>query len=58
MPKRTKRNDTITVGPQPRESEIKSLPAEGFKTVVNFRTTGEDEQPLSLDDDAWRLNKA
>lgn len=42
-------NDNITVGPQPTANEIENLPGEGFKSVVNVRTTGEDEQPLTPD---------
>ncbi|TWU08086.1 beta-lactamase hydrolase domain-containing protein [Stieleria varia] len=47
MPNRMKFNDQLTVGPQPSEDELISLPSEGFQSVINFRTDGEDEQPLS-----------
>lgn len=40
-------NDQVSVGPQPSASELEKLEQQGFKTVVNFRTDGEDEQPLS-----------
>ncbi|NNJ24997.1 beta-lactamase hydrolase domain-containing protein [Alienimonas chondri] len=40
-------NDDVTVGPQPSEAELGELAGEGFKTVVNFRTDGEEDQPLS-----------
>lgn len=40
-------NNQVTVGPQPSEQDIQQLSEQGFKTVVNFRTEGEDEQPLS-----------
>lgn len=40
-------NDDVTVGPQPAESEISQLREQGFKSVVNFRTEGEDDQPMS-----------
>jgi len=40
-------NEEVTVGPQPIPSEMESLKHEGFKSVVNFRTEGEDEQPIS-----------
>lgn len=39
-------NDQVTVGPQPSEKQLKELREEGFKTVVNFRTEGEEDQPL------------
>lgn len=47
MPDKMKINDQVTVGPQPSEEEINQLSQEGYQTVVNFRTDGEDEQPLS-----------
>lgn len=47
MPERMKINEQATVGPQPAEQDIAQLASDGFKSVVNFRTTGEDEQPLS-----------
>lgn len=40
-------NEQITVGGQPAEGEIKQLAQDGFKTVVNLRTEGEEDQPLS-----------
>ncbi|MEQ8847004.1 protein tyrosine phosphatase family protein [Botrimarina sp.] len=47
MPGRMKINDEITVAPQPSEEEIAKLADEGFRSVVNFRTENEDDQPLS-----------
>ncbi|TWT90358.1 Beta-lactamase hydrolase-like protein [Pseudobythopirellula maris] len=47
MAQQTKINDELTVGPQPTENEIQKLGGQGFKSVVNFRTADEDEQPLS-----------
>lgn len=49
MSDRMKINEQLTVGPQPTTEEIKSLAAEGFKSVINFRTAGEDDQPISPD---------
>lgn len=40
-------NDEMTVGGQPTEQEIKTLAKDGYKSVVNFRTEGEEDQPLS-----------
>lgn len=40
-------NDQVSVGPQPSEDELQKLGQQGFKSVVNFRTEGEEEQPLS-----------
>lgn len=39
-------NDQVTVGPQPTQSELERLAAQGFKSIVNFRR--EDEEDLSL----------
>tara|TARA_R110002072_G_scaffold59694_1_gene151962 strand:+ start:6077 stop:6526 length:450 start_codon:yes stop_codon:yes gene_type:complete len=44
-------NDQLTVGPQPSQAELKSLPDDGFRSVINFRTAGEDEQPLSPEEE-------
>lgn len=40
-------NEQITVGGQPSEGEFKQLAQDGFRTVVNLRTEGEEDQPLS-----------
>lgn len=40
-------DDHVTTGPQPDEEDIQKLRDRGFKSVVNFRTEGEPEQPLS-----------
>lgn len=51
MPDHMQINDELTVGGHPTESEIQTLATEGFKSVVNFRTAGEDDQPLSPDEE-------
>lgn len=48
---RMKINDQITVGPQPSENELQQLKEQGFRTVVNLRAEGEEEQPLSPEDE-------
>ena len=40
-------SDQVTVGAQPSEDQIQQLGTQGFKSVVNFRTEGEEDQPLS-----------
>jgi len=40
-------SDQVTVGPQPSEDQLRQLGKQGFKSVVNFRTEGEEDQPLS-----------
>jgi uncharacterized protein (TIGR01244 family) len=43
----TKIDNEISVGPQPTESEIAELQELGFKSVINFRSSDEEDQPLS-----------
>lgn len=40
-------SDRITVGPQPEAKDFAELKRQGFRSVVNLRTSGEEEQPLS-----------
>jgi uncharacterized protein (TIGR01244 family) len=40
-------NDDVTVGSQPTEDQLAELARAGFRTVVNLRTVGEQDQPLS-----------
>lgn len=40
-------NEQVTVGGQPSEDDLKQFAGDGFKTVVNLRTEGEEDQPLS-----------
>lgn len=51
-------NDDVTVGPQPSDDEISELGQQGFKTVVNFRTEGEEEQPLAPDVEGEKVKAA
>lgn len=55
--KKIKINDHITVGGQPDEAELRQLARDGFKTVVNLRTEGEQEQPLSPADEGEQVEK-
>jgi uncharacterized protein (TIGR01244 family) len=57
MNETTKFSDQITVGPQPTEDELQKLQSRGFKTIVNFRHDGEDQQPLSPDAEGQRVEK-
>lgn len=49
MSNRMKFNDQLTVGAQPSENELQGLTKEGFQSVINFRTAGEEDQPLGPD---------
>ncbi len=51
MQEQIKINDRITSSSQPTEEEIKKLPLQGFKTVINLRATGEEDQPLSPEEE-------
>tara|TARA_R110002073_G_scaffold149534_3_gene303249 strand:- start:6505 stop:6804 length:300 start_codon:yes stop_codon:yes gene_type:complete len=51
-------NDQLTVGAQPTADEIKSLTTDGFQSVVNFRTAGEEDQPLSPDAEREHVEQA
>ena len=42
-----KLNEQITVGAQPTREEIYEFGRDGFKTVINFRTAQEEDQPIS-----------
>jgi uncharacterized protein (TIGR01244 family) len=47
MEERMKINENVTVGAQPSEEHLRGLSRQGFRTIVNLRMVGEDEQPLS-----------
>ena len=44
-------DEQVTVGAQPSEADIRELAHKGFQSVVNLRTTGEDDQPLAPEDE-------
>lgn len=46
MEKLMKLTDQITVGPQPSENDLNDLKSQGFQSIANFRTEGEEDQPL------------
>ncbi|MGN6545468.1 MAG: beta-lactamase hydrolase domain-containing protein [Aureliella sp.] len=50
-------SDEVTVGPQPTEEQLQDLAGQGFKSVVNFRTEGEEDQPLSPADEEAKAKK-
>lgn len=57
MEDRIKINDNITSASQPSKEEIEKLPQQGFKSVINLRTFGEDAQPLSPKDEGVLVRK-
>ncbi|WP_347273938.1 protein tyrosine phosphatase family protein [Candidatus Kuenenia sp.] len=58
MKDQVKINDSITSAGQPSEEEIKKLPQEGFKSVVNLRASGEEDQPLSPKEEGELVKKS
>lgn len=57
MKDRIKISDRVTSAIQPTEEEIKKLPQEGFKSVVNLRASGEEDQPLSPKEEGELVQK-
>lgn len=57
MEDRIKINDRVTSASQPSEEEIKKLPQQGFKSVVNLRASGEEDQPLSPKEEGDLVHK-
>lgn len=51
-------NRNVTVGPQPSSDQIKKLREDGFQTVINFRSSGEEKQPLSPDQEQTVVRSA
>jgi uncharacterized protein (TIGR01244 family) len=51
MNDRIQLNDRISVGGQPSAEEIKQIETDGFATVVNLRTEGEEDQPMSPEEE-------
>ena len=43
----TKINSDVTVGGQPSREQLEDIANRGFRSVINFRHEGEDNQPLS-----------
>lgn len=50
-----KLSDNLTVGAQPTEEQLKQLAGQGIKSVVNLRTEGEEEQPLSPQEEGEKV---
>ena len=58
MSERYRISDRVTVGAQVSEEEVKALGKEGFKTIVNLREPGEEDQPVSPDAEAQFVEQA
>jgi len=51
-------NDQITVSRQPTADDIAQLKNDGFRTIVNLRTQGEEDQPMSPEEERQAVEKA
>ena len=51
-------NDQITVSGQPTAEDIAQLKNDGFRTIVNLRTEGEEDQPMSPEAERHAVEKA
>ena len=58
MSERHKISERVTVGAQVSEAEVKRLAGEGFKSVVNLREPGEQDQPVTPDDERRMVEAA
>lgn len=50
--------DDITVGGQPTAADITQLKNDGFRTIVNLRTEGEDDQAMSPEQEREAVENA
>lgn len=57
MENRIKINDQLFVGAQPTSEQLEALSRQGFKSVVNLRAEGEDDQPLSPQAEGERVRE-
>ncbi|MFQ6020072.1 MAG: beta-lactamase hydrolase domain-containing protein, partial [Dehalococcoidia bacterium] len=55
MENRIRIDDQLTIGAQPTEEQLKHLAKEGFRSVVNLRMPGEEEQPLSPEEEGEKV---
>lgn len=57
MDQEMKIDETFTVGGQPDKLQLKQLAEDGFHTIVNLRTEGEEDQPLSPEEEGNRVRE-
>lgn len=51
-------NDRVTVGGQPTAPDIEQLKNEGFRTIVNLRAEGEEDQPMNPQEEGRAVESA
>lgn len=57
MTQQMQMNEQLTVGGQPSLEELRQLADEGFRTIVNLRTEGEEDQPLSPEEEGTEVRQ-
>lgn len=58
MPETRQLSERLAVGGQPTVDDLRELRAQGFVAVVNLRTAGEADQPLSPEAEAFAAHEA
>ena len=53
----TEVGDRIFIGAQPSEQDLAELKQQGFRSVVNLRLPGEEDQPLSPDEEGFKVKQ-
>lgn len=48
-------NEKVSVGGQPSDVDLQELARQGYKSVINLRTEGEEEQPMSPAEEAEKV---
>jgi uncharacterized protein (TIGR01244 family) len=56
--KTKKLDERVTIGGQPTEAEIHELGRHGFRSIVNLRIEGEEDQPLNPADEGEATEQA
>ncbi|MBX6312787.1 MAG: protein tyrosine phosphatase family protein [Isosphaeraceae bacterium] len=57
MIERIQISDQLFVGAQPIEEQLRNMAREGIKSVVNLRAAGEEDQPLSLEEEGAKARE-
>lgn len=50
-------NEEVSAGSQPELSDLAQLKSDGFRSVVNLRVGGEEDQPLDPEDERQHVEK-
>jgi len=50
-------DEQVSVGGQPDDAQLQQLSKDGFKTIVNMRLPGEDNQPLTPEEEGSKVRE-